>query len=237
MASPAVASYGTYASSAAASNHTGNYPATVNAGDLLIAIVGAVGSGRTATITDWTNIVNHSHSINPSGSVLYKWANGTEGGGTFTLALSASVSAVCRVFRITGAENPSTQAPQMAAADVDQNTTNAPSPPDSASGTGGSKDYLGIAYTIFGGTTGTLGGGDTDRQTLVSSFDGGEVAQATSYSAFTGTSYNPSDYSNSTSRNTTSHTILVHPAAAVGGGGSVVPTLAQRNRRHSGRYM
>lgn len=212
MASPVVAGYGTYASSAAAANHTANYPATVNAGDLLIAVVGAVGTSTTATISGWTNIANHAHPVGPSASVLYRWADGSEGGGTFTLALSTSASAVCRVFRITGAINPATQAPQMAAADVDQNGTTAPSPPDSASGAGGSNDYLGISYSTFPSNPGTLGGGDTDRQSLASAYDAGEVRNVTSYLAFTGTSYTPADYSNTSASDVTSHTILVHPA-------------------------
>lgn len=212
MSSPAVASYGIYESSSASTSHSANYPATVNSGDLLIAIVAMVDAGADpASSSGWTEPTNGSHQndANPSVTVLWRKANGTEGGGNFTVSIGVSCSCCVLVYRITGAADPTSQPPVMASADVDGSST-APSPPDSP--TGSSDDYLGIAWFATPNNWGTPGGGDTDRQELSSSYSSGRVRLASSYNAFTGTGYTPTDYScNSVAW--TADTLLVYPAA------------------------
>lgn len=237
MSSPVVESYGTYESSAASASHTGQYPAVVNSNDLLVAVASMTANGITSSSTDFTNLLNHGHPIGPCGSILWRYANGTEGGGTFTLDLSASESCVIRVFRISGAADPSLQPPVMAAADVDVTNDTSPDPP--ASATGPSDTYLGIALVHFGGNPGTVGGGDTDLQTLSSAFDAGvgRVDQATSYLQFAGTGYTPAALSNATPRNTSSHTILVYPASTPASAlAAPLRTPRQLNYRRPGRW-
>ena len=109
MAFPAIASITTTASanSSGASNDLTS-TATVNSGDLLIAIIGRrIVSATTWTPpTGWTEIVDvlPPTSNDATLSVAYKIADGTEGGTTitFTSSVTTSIRKGGFVIRITG---------------------------------------------------------------------------------------------------------------------------------------
>jgi hypothetical protein len=143
-ASPAIAATNTSFVAVDNATQTVSLPAGIVAGQLLIIGLGCDG-GLTgdATATGWTQIrrmpktdANHNTSI-----AMYRWSDGGEGG---TVAVTISAAEKCGHFsmRITGAENPSTQAPQ-ASTGVENGSLAAD--PDTVTPTGGAKDYLFIA--------------------------------------------------------------------------------------------
>ena len=220
-----------YESSATATAHACNYPATVNAGDLLILIGSWVDNLTTGSVTGFTAISINDDSNSGSSGSWYRDAVGDEDGSTVDLDLSATESAVCIMARFSGAEDPATQAPVAGTANPQSSTTTW-SPPVSA--TVASDDYLGIGYSAIGGSPGTPGGGDTDRQDLESAFDGGIAALAASYASFSGTSWTPSANTGSSSRNAVSQTLVIYPAA--GGGGVTDVRLMQRLKNGYGPH-
>lgn len=79
------------------------YPATVNAGDLLVMAMSTNGG---ATITDpsgWTVINNEATIANPHGGVWIKVADGSEGGGTLAVTTTA-INGAARIHRYTGVD-------------------------------------------------------------------------------------------------------------------------------------
>lgn len=109
-------------------------PASISAGDLLIAFIG-YNSATTATWPgDWTALTSGSQARH----IGYKVA---AGGDSLTITSGASVKSSSLSWRITGHADPGTQAPEFTSATA---TSANPDPP-SISPTGGSKDYLILA--------------------------------------------------------------------------------------------
>ena len=77
--------------------------------------------------------------------IAYRWMDGSEP-TTYTLTSSASTKTATFAYRISGAENPATQAPQIGTTATGTSAT--PDPPSSAA-PGSTKDYLFIAF--YGG--------------------------------------------------------------------------------------
>lgn len=91
--------------------------------------------------------------------IAYRWMNGAEP-ASYTLTSSASTRSAHVAYRLSGAENPATQAPEIGTTATGTSTT--PDPP-AAVMTGGSKDYLVVA--CFG-----MAGEQADDDTLVTTF-------------------------------------------------------------------
>jgi hypothetical protein len=83
-----------------ATDHYVNMPATVDAGDLLIALFSNDGSATITTPDEWTQLASNTNGAAVRLSVYYKIAAGTEGGTTVNFVTSAAEQAAAQVYRI-----------------------------------------------------------------------------------------------------------------------------------------
>jgi hypothetical protein len=101
LAAPDVHSVTETAFDTDSTNHYVNMPASVNAGDLLIALFTNDGDAAVTTPSGW-NLLASSYVINQVRlSVYYKIAAGTEGGTTVNFVTSDNEQAAAQVYRIT----------------------------------------------------------------------------------------------------------------------------------------
>lgn len=124
-----------------------NYPATVDAGDLLICLYAHKSTGVGVSFpAGWTEFKELLNNTGASAGLTAGWrkADGTEDGGTFTVSHDATASrSVCYVLRIKGAADPTTTPPEVS---TGVTAANQPNPdPDSLTPSGGPKDFLYIA--------------------------------------------------------------------------------------------
>ena len=128
---------------------TVDLPASIAAGNLLIAVGRASNNARTFNLpSGWSWIVqnNTADATAHTTSVICRYADGSEG-ATLSWDLSGTAKGASLCWRITGGENPGTQLPE---AQIATGTGANPDPPSIAP-TGGSKDYL---FLVFGGMDG-----------------------------------------------------------------------------------
>ena len=139
-------------------------PGSIVAGDLLISFIRFAANITIVSYTGWTLILEDAGDASDDRTlIVYRVATGSD---ALSVDLSTTAKGAAITWRITGAENPATQAPQFGT--VAYNTTVANTcDPGSAAPTGGSKDYLFLA----------LGGGDQEV--------GAFTASPTNYSAIT----------------------------------------------------
>jgi len=101
LAAPVVASVTETAFGTDTTNHYVNMPATVNAGDLLIALFTNDGSSTVTTPAGWTALASNNRGIAVRLSAYYKIAVGDEDSTTVNFVTSASQEAAAQVYRIT----------------------------------------------------------------------------------------------------------------------------------------
>jgi hypothetical protein len=139
VASPVVAATNESITATAGTNHVVSLPAGIVAEDLIIVCMG-IGSVA-ATINAHADYIELMDEGQAAGLyIAYRWALGGETNPTFVS--SASTRDATITYRITGAIDPATQAPQVGTTAVGSSVN--PNPP-SVSVTGGSKDILAIA--------------------------------------------------------------------------------------------
>jgi len=193
---------------------------TATAGQLAIKI-SDVGSTAATWNADaaWTELLDEG--VANGLHIAYRWMDGTEP-ASYTFTTSASTRSADAVYRISGSENPATQAPEIGTTATGTSTT--PDPP-AAVMTGGSKDYLVIA--LFG-----MAGEQADDDTLVTTFPtnytvgqvektcgvagtnlGGMLGAAARQ--LTASAENPGTFTAIDNAAWRSQTITVHPATAV----------------------
>lgn len=194
-----------------------NLPATVNAGETLVAFLS---SGSSATHSGWS--AGWVELVDVNGMVVaYKKADGTEDSGTETINLSVSTTSLGWVGAIAGAEDPTTQAPE-------KNQTGSGSSvscdPPSLSPTGGSKTYLWFAFGRISGCpsiSATPSSYTEERSTCTGDVRGWAGTRQT-----TAASEDPSTFTWGSSGTVECATVAVHPSSASG----PFPT-PQHNRR------
>lgn len=219
MASPVDAARQTTAQvSADPSNVNFTTNVSYSSGDLGL-IIGRVGATVTQNLpSGWTFLLNNNtaDASDDVTSVIYRQCDGTE--GTFLAwDLSAAAKAGYVAYRITGAADPATRAPEISTVTIG---TGANADPPAVTPTGGSKDYLFIAvYTCDGVnaassppsgysnlSTGQSSGGAAGTNAIVSSASKQATASTEDPGTFTNSAPN--------SGNST-FTIAIHPPAAV----------------------
>lgn len=221
MAAPAVAATATSALTTDATSHTVSLPASIAAGDLLITTFGWTSNcpqtiSWPAGYTPGTG-AKIEHTTVVGIDAAYRWADGTEG-ATISVGTSGLTKSTHNSYRITGAENPSTQAPEFVA--VSGTSAGAPDSPN-LTPTGGSKDYLWLTSVNADGET-DIAAAPTNFTNLVTATTG--ISGATSINCrmgsarrtLTAASEDPGTWTN-TSTSWTTQTIAIHPA----GGGAV----------------
>ena len=221
MASPVVAGTAESSTPTAGANHildwTGLGP--VAAGDLLLVIMDIGSTAATLNAhADYTELLDEN--VGNGLKILYRWATGGETAPTFVS--SANTRSAEITYRITGAENPATQAPQIGT--TSSGTSATPDPPVSAT-PGSTKDFLFIA---FYGAAGEEADDDTWSDTPPTSYTpspprmkacgvagtnlGGLIAAA-ERALNTGTAENPGTFAKDVSIAWRAQTIMVHPAS------------------------
>lgn len=78
--------------------HNVNMPETVNAGDLLVMLVGRAGGNLSGAPSGWTSLVLNNGTL----SVFIKKGAGTEGGGTVSVETVSNTGLGVQVYRVTG---------------------------------------------------------------------------------------------------------------------------------------
>lgn len=197
-----------------------NMPATVDSGDLLIALVEVRNAGTWTKPSGWNDITTLSQAGGGSVGKLngfYKIADGTEDGGTATWTASVGTSAIWQVIRVTSWHG--TTPPEAATASGDVTSAN----PPTLSPSWGSEDTLWLAVAghaaastaAFTAAPASYSGFQNDG----ASSGGGAVSLASSYRAVTASSEDPGTFTaGGSNRWWAAATIAIRPAAAGGGG-------------------
>ena len=145
-APPSVAGVAESATTTAGTSHTINLPASIVAGETLLVISDKGSTAATIdALTGWTELIDEN-SANGLYAIWRK-ADGTEG-ATITLTSSAATRLASIAYRVQNAADPSVTAPEIAT--TGSGTSATPDPP-SLSPSGGSKQYLWIAWAGMAG--------------------------------------------------------------------------------------
>lgn len=129
----------------AGTSHAVTKPSGTASGDLWVIFFGHAVACTLNALAGYTELVD-TNSAN-SEKILYRLCDGTEG-ASVTFTSSASTKSAHLSYRISGAENPSTQAPQLSTVATGTSTTpNA----TTCTPTGGAKDYLWITAFVTAG--------------------------------------------------------------------------------------
>lgn len=219
MASPIVAQVVENSTPTAGTSHTINHP-TIVADQLWLIILDKGSTSATVNShADWTELLDEASANGLY--IAYRWTTGSEGAST-TLVTSASTRTASHLYRITGAENPATQAPQIGT--TSSGTSATPDPPASATPPS-SKDYL---FITFFGAAGEEADDDTWSDTSPTNYTpspprqkacgvagtnlGGMIAAA-ERALTTGTAENPGTFAKDVSVAWRAQTVMIHPAA------------------------
>lgn len=194
---------------AAGTSHLVAMPATVSAGDLLIALLAIDGNPSATTPSGWTALANNAPAGNTnSGRIFYKVAAGTEGGTTVDFVTASSVRLMGQVYRIQAGTYQAT--PEAASANNLGSTT--PDPP-SLSPSWGSASNLWIAFASSDNTVSVSVYPLPNNQTRTANASGG-TAFITAMSCSdeqTGSSLDPGTFTISVSRAWAAFTVAVRP--------------------------
>jgi hypothetical protein len=217
MAFPVVQATATTGGSTAATNKVCNLPTGIASGDLLLLILRSAGADTHSTPTGWTLLFlnNTADASDDTCSLWYRQADGTEG-ASVTVNGTASLKFASLAYRITGHENPATQAPQFAT--LVTGTSTLPDP-GSLSPTGGAKDYLWLWLGAWEGEqTSPPAGTPTNYTDAIgaSSLIAGVVTTncrvASARRSLNAVSENPPSWTISASDDWTATVVAVHPA-------------------------
>lgn len=216
MAFPVIADSNNSIEGSDTSTHTVSLPANISAGDLLIVLFSNDGDDTVSFPAGWTQLFSDTYSVYTRFSAAYRKADGNEG-ASISVTTSGSERSAHISYRITGAADPDTQAPEVSTSNSDR--TDSPDP-NSLTPTGGAKDYLWIACVgsddldLATGYPTNYSNGETYRATTSS---GGSVVSAAKRN-LNASSENPGTFTLANSEEWVAYTIAVHPSAAAGGG-------------------
>jgi hypothetical protein len=191
---------------------------TPTAGQLAIKI-SDIGSTAATWNADaaWTELLDEG--VANGLHIAYRWMDGTEP-ASYTFTTSASTRSADMVYRISGAANPATQAPQIGTTATGTSAT--PDPPASAT-PGSSKDYLFIAVAgmageeadddTWGNTSPTNYTPSPPRQKScgIAGTNLGGLILAAERQLTTGVAENPGTFGVDVSAAWRAQTIMVHP--------------------------
>jgi hypothetical protein len=145
VASPVVEQAIESSTNTAGTSHSVTLP-TATSNNLLLIILDK--GSTSATINAHTELTELLDENSANGLyIAYRFMNGLEP-ASYTLTTSSSTRTARIAYRISGAQNPSVTAPQIATTGTGTSAT--PDPP-SVSPSGGSQDYLFIAFAGMGG--------------------------------------------------------------------------------------
>lgn len=126
---------------AGVTSHVVTLPAGITAGELLLVILAKGSTAATINaLAGWTELLDENSANGLY--VAYRVADGSEG-ASITLTSSAATRSAQIAYRISNAEDPAVQSPEIGTTATASST--APNPPSRAV-TGGPKDILSIAF-------------------------------------------------------------------------------------------
>ena len=219
MAFPVVETTNTTNGTGASVSPVVNLPTGIVSGNLLIALFRtADGTSGVGWPAGWTELIESTaDASNDAIAIGYRQADGTEG-TTITLTTSSAKFAAI-AYRISGAENPTTQAPQIST--VVTGTTTSPDP-GSLSPTGGAKDYLWLWMGGWEGEQTSPPAGNPTNYTNplgANSGTGGAIPTncrvASAQRTLNAVSEDPGFWTISVSDDWTAWTLAVHPTGTV----------------------
>lgn len=227
MAFPQIVTNTTSEEQNAVTSHTVDLPSGIVSGNLLLVFFSTDESPVVAWPAGWTQFFSKSgHGTDCKIFAAYRQADGLEG-STITVTTSAggdssgSEPSAHASYRISGAEDPSTQAPEGSSG-ATGSTINPD--PDSLTPTGGAKDYLWIAAVSTNNTTtySSAPTGYSNFLTIVTSQNGIGTADRENNA----TSENPGAFTLSGSTRWGAGTIAVHPES-----GSIIPLIVHHRQQ------
>ena len=225
MASPAVQTRATSSESTGTTSHTVTLPSGIASGDLLIIKFSVNNTVRTVTwpgAPDYTEFFDAQIGSDQRLRAAYRQADGGEG-STITVTTDGNTRSTHNSRRITGHEDPATQAPEVSSGATGTSTT--PNS-DSLTPTGGSKDYLWLAIV---GSEGQSASAAPTNYTDLLTVDVTNCAAHSAERALTAASEDPGTFTIGASVGWVAATIAIHPAAA--GGLSIPVAMASYRRR------
>lgn len=147
MASPVDATRATFTVGSTSATWTITQPSGVVSGDLLVCLVRG-STNAIVSFTGWTQLaLDTSDASDDTTAVYYRLSDGAD---PVSLVWNANTKGCAITYRITGAIDPATQAPQISTVAIGTTTANTCNP-GSISPTGGSKDYLFLALGAMDG--------------------------------------------------------------------------------------
>lgn len=162
---PSVAATATSTDATAVTSHTVTLPSGIVSGNLLIVLFDSNSASTVTDPTGWTQFITQASGPYQRRG-WYRQADGSEG-STLTVITSVASQSAHNSYRITGAENPATQAPQSALVGIGGAATTID--PPSLTPTGGAKDYLWIAIAFHNSAnSGAVNAAPTNYSTLLS---------------------------------------------------------------------
>lgn len=207
--------------STSAVNKVCNLPSGIVSGNLLILMLRSAGSpGDHSTPAGWTALVlnDTSDAADDTMSIWYRQADGNEG-ATVTVNGVGNVKFAAISYRISGAENPTTQTPEISTVAFGDSTLPDPS---SLTPTGGAKDYLWLWMGGWDGETTSPPTGNPTNYTNPLGADSGTLGLpvtncrvATAKRQLNASSEDPPSWTISAARLWSAWTVAIHPAPAV----------------------
>ena len=208
---PVVQGTNTSIQNTSSGSHPVSLPAGIVSGELLIVIFG-IALDRVITFpAGWTQLIERTSIAQVKQTIYFRVADGTEG-ASITVTVSTVPSLVRsshNSYRISGAEDPGTQAPQANGADSGAALQNNPNPPNLIPD-GGAKNYLWLA---------TQNNGDnTSINAFPANYTNGLNARASNNStasarrALNASSEDPGTYTLASSEQWVAFTVAIHPA-------------------------
>lgn len=191
-----------------------------SAGELLLVFARFAGAPGTVTYTGYTQLGSDtSDASDDQTMVFYRLADGSEG-NTDPMSWVNSVKPLTIGWRITGAADPATQAPEISTVAVGTTAANSANP-NSRSVTGGPKDVLYFALCAYDGEGGSPTGAPTNYTNLIANNSGTAGAVATncaiggaSRQISASSSDDPGAFTHPAAANGwTAWTVVVHPPA------------------------
>ena len=217
MATPVIAGTAESQDDSNTENHSVDLPASISAGELLLGFVSVDGSPAIGWPVGWNEILEFDQGTNVVGSVAWREADGLES-SPITVTSSSSQKSAHVVYRITGAVDPDTQAPE--ASSVSTGTDDALNSL-SLTPTGGAKDYLWFSAMAKDGADGSITAPTNyGALTAITTTTTGACELGVASRALNATSENPGAFGTGGTDQWAAVTLAVHPVAAAGGDGT-----------------
>ncbi len=209
MAFPVVETTATSLETSGVTNHTVSLPSGIVSGNLLIVNFAVDGNPGVSWPAGWTEIFEVAKSSLNALAVAYRKADGTES-STITVTTGASKTSSHTSYRISGAIDPTTQAPEISTGATGASTN---PDPDNLTPTGGAKDYLWLAVHGHNKDANTTAF-PTNYTNGVSTQGGGSTGSAIGSAErnLNAASENPATFTIGAALDWVAATIAIHPA-------------------------